>query len=46
MEKKHVFPAYVTPVSVCYEIVAEGVLCQSNPGMSTEEWEVEDLSKM
>lgn len=46
MKKQHVLPAYVTPMSVCYEIVAEGVLCQSNPGMSTEEWEVEDLSKM
>jgi hypothetical protein len=46
MENRQMNPTYVSPMSVCYEMFAEGVLCQSNPGMSTEEWEVEDLSKM
>lgn len=37
---------YMAPELEVYELLSEGVLCVSNCGVSTEEWEVEDLSRM
>jgi hypothetical protein len=37
---------YMSPMMEVHELLVEGVLCVSDLGSNTEEWEVEDLSRM
>ena len=47
MEMKQCSAAYTAPSVEFYDVVAEGVLCQSvGNNVSTEEWDIVDLSKM